>query len=241
MKNIATASELEQVMDAVFGSIFLRKFELPDEFFPAHLSVALIDAVFRTRYRCGERSIPAAEQYCRNFGIARTREDRWNPPPANEQETLGDLLRHYDELGLDAITKEVFGIRNGVPEQNVTGATVVLGAAKVLRSIRIDVLQDLPVRRFDELADPLRAVPGIGEQTVRRLLMYTGGDNFVRGDVHARRFVASAICRRTVSSARAKALIRGAAYELIVSPRFLDSQIWQLGVSRLRTATRARA
>ena len=41
------ADELNQVIAAVRRSFPLRDLVLPDEFFPAHLSVALIDAVFR--------------------------------------------------------------------------------------------------------------------------------------------------------------------------------------------------
>ena len=63
------------------------------------------------------------------------------------------------------------------------------------------------------------------------LLMYTGGEDFVLGDAHVRRFVASAIGRRTVCAAQAEDLVRQSAYELILSPRFLDREIWQYGVS----------
>ena len=232
MKENDMTSELEQVISAVLRSIPLRTFELTDEFFPAHLSVALIDAVFRTRFPHSESSIPAAERYCRHFRIAPTRADRWNPPPANMQETLGDLSRHYDELGLDAITNEVLGIRRGFPEQKVTRAAIVLRAARTLRGIGVDTLQDISTRHSDEIRDALLSLPRIGEHTVRRLLMYTGGDDFVLGDADVRRFVASAIGRKTVSSDRAVALVRSAAYELVVSPRFLDREIWPYGVSR---------
>ena len=37
--------EIERLMTAIVRSIPLRNVELPDEFFPAHLSVALIDSV----------------------------------------------------------------------------------------------------------------------------------------------------------------------------------------------------
>ena len=51
------------------------------------------------------------------------------------------------------------------------------------------------------------------------------------GDAHVRRFVASAIGERAVSAHQAEALVRGAAYELILSPRLLDQEIWRYGVS----------
>ena len=226
MKNMSTPPDLDQVIDAVVNAISLEKFDLTDEFFPAHLPVAVIDAVFRTRYRHGAFSVPAAERYCLKFGLVRTRDDRWNPPPANEQETLGDLIRRYDELGPDAMTTGVFGIRRCFPEQQIVTVETVLRVATALRSIGVDVLQDVSPRRCDEINDALQCLPGVGEHTVRRLLMYTGGDDFVLGDAHIRRFVASAVGRNSISPDGAETLVRSAAYELILSPRFLDREIW---------------
>ena len=219
------------MVDALSRSIPLNTVELPDEFFPAHLPVAVFDAIFRSRLRNGERPAPIADRYCRHFEIARTRADRWGPPPADDQETLGDLIRRYDELGLDRIASKVLQSRHRFPGTKITRAENVLHAASALRCIGIDVLQDVPARRPAEIDDALRPLPGIGECTVRMLLMYTGGEDFVLGDNHLRRFVASAIGRRTVSAAQAEELVRSAAYELILSPRFLDREIWQYGVS----------
>ena len=223
--------EIRQVTDAICRSIALHRATLTDEFFPAHLSVALFDAVFRSRLRNGERPAPIAVRYCRHFEIARTQADRWEPPPADDQETLGDLIRRYDELGLDRIASKVLQSRHRFPGTKITRAENVLHAARALRCIGIDVLQDVPARRPAEIDDALRPLPGVGESTVRMLLMYTGGEDFVLGDVHLRRFVASAIGRRTVCAAEAEDLVRRSAYELILSPRLLDREIWQYGVS----------
>ena len=118
-----TASlEMRQVVDALCRSIPLDSAELTDEFFPAHLSVALIDAVSRSRLRYAEQPAPIAERYCRHFGIARCRADRWEPPAVDEQETLGDLVQRYDDHGVDRIASEVFRCRRSFPGANVTRA-----------------------------------------------------------------------------------------------------------------------
>ena len=227
-----TASlEVRQVVDAVCRSIPLDRSELSDAFFPAHLPVALIDAVFRSRLRHGERPPPVAERYCRRFGITPRRADLWAPPPVDEQETLGDLIRHYDELGADAIASKVFQSCRRFPGAKISRAENVVRAARALRHIGVDVLQDVPVRRPEEIDAALRSLPGCDDSTVRLLLMYVGAEDFVLGDAHVRRFVASAIGERAVSAHQAKALVRGAAYELIVSPRLLDQEIWRYGVS----------
>ena len=226
MNDMRTPPELGQVIDAVVNTKSIQEFDLADEFFPAHLSVAVIDAVFRTRYRHGAFLFPAAERYCRKFGLVRTRHDRWNRPAANEQDTLGDLIRRYDDLGLDAMTADVFAIRRCFPEQQIPPVATVLRVAKALRSIGVDLLQDMSARHYNKIHDTLLCLPGVGAHTVRRLLMYTGGDDFVLGDTHIRRFVADAVGRNSISPDDAVALIRSAAYELLVSPRFLDREIW---------------
>ena len=226
-----TSLEVGQVVDAVLRSIALDAHELPDEFFPAHLPVALIDAVFRSRLRPGEQPAPAARRYCRHFAISPGRTDRWAHPPVGEQETLGDLIRHYDDLGTYAIASRVFRSRRRFPGETITRAENVVQAARALRRIGIGVLQDVPSRRPGDIDTALRTSPGVDGQTVRNFLMFTASEDFVLGDAHVRRFVASAIGKRTVSTRKAEALLRAAAYELILAPRVLDHAIWRYGVA----------
>ena len=56
-------------------------------------------------------------------------------------------------------------------------------------------------------------------------LMYAGNNDFVRGDDCVRAFVAGALGREEVSAAKAEDLVRRSAYELVLSPRYLDDQI----------------
>lgn len=223
--------EVRQVVDAVCRSIALDGTDLHHAFFPAHLSVAVIDAIFHSGLRPGERPAPAAERYCRRFGIVPRRPDRWAPPPAGEQEPLGDLVRRYDETGVDEMAGTIFRSRRRSPGTKVSKAENVVRAARALRRIGVDVLQDVPARRPEEIDAALRPMPGIDEAAVRSLLMYTGPEQFVLGDSHVRRFVASAIGTRAVSPRKAERLVRSASHELILSPRLLDHEIWRHGVA----------
>ena len=153
-----TASlEVRQVVDALSRSIPLDTVKLAGEFFPAHLPVAVIDAVLRSRLRHGERPAPIAERYCRQFGLPCRRPDRWEPPPVDGQETLGDLIRRYDEFGMDCIATKVFQSRHRFPGTKITRAENVLRAADALRGIGVDVLQDVPARRPAEIDDPVQS------------------------------------------------------------------------------------
>ena len=220
-------TDVRLMADAARRSLPLSESRLPDEFFPAHLTVALVDAVLRPRpWRPGRAE--AATRYCRRFGLATRRPERWELPPGNEQKTLEDLLRHFDELGTEAMAREFFGTTGGSVAAATRKTEGLLGATRSLRSIGVEILQDVRCRPPEAVEATLR---GAGPHAARLLLMYTGGDDFVRGDTHVRRFVASAIGRRSVPADRAEALVRAAAHELILAPRFLDCLIWQHGVS----------
>ena len=220
-------TDVRLMADAARRSLPLSESRLPDEFFPAHLTVALVDAVLRPRpWRPGR--VEVATRYCRRYGLATRRPERWELPPPDEQETLEDLLRHFDELGLDGMARELLGTTAGSPAAATRKTEDLLHAARSLRSIGVEVLQDMRFRPPEAVEATLR---GAGSNAARLLLMYTGDDDFVRGDTHVRRFVASAIGRRSVRADRAETLVRAAAHELILSPLFLDFLIWQHGVS----------
>ena len=214
-------------MQAVSRSIPLETVECSDEFFPAHLPVALIDAVFGSRLAREEQPASVSQRYCRHFGIERTRSNRLQLPPADDQETLGDLIGHYDELGVEAMKEDVFGTDCQFPGTNLSRTEYVPRLAFELRRIGVDVLQDIRAWRRKHIDFALRTLAGVDEHVVRRFLTYTGDDDFVWGDVNVRQFVASAIGKDSVSGTRAVNLVRRAAYELILSPRYLDHQIWR--------------
>lgn len=93
---------------------------------------------------------------------------------------------------------EVFSGRQGAP-----GAESVLQAAMALREIGVEVLQEVPVRSPGAIEGALRSPGEAGESAGRRLMMYAGDDDFVRGEVRARTFVAHSIGRRAISADQA--------------------------------------
>ena len=66
--------QVMQVVREVRASIGEIRPELPEEFRPAHLSVALVDAVFNPRLRYYRQVVPIIERYCRYFGLERLRD-----------------------------------------------------------------------------------------------------------------------------------------------------------------------
>ena len=224
------ASNVRRVIGAIARLIPLDEFKLPDEFFPAHLSVALIDAVFHSELGPDDEGPGGADRYCRRFGIERTRQRAWELPPKEEQQALEAFVGHFDELGVEGLANEMFETSHASARATAS-VGYLLRAARAFRRIEIEFLQDVSKHDPEAIEDAMRSPDEDVGSAPRRLLMYTGDDDFVRGDVHVRQFVAHAIGRQTVSAALAEELVRTSAHELLLSPRFLDLEIWRYGAS----------
>lgn len=219
-------SDLDRLTEAVVPLLGAECPRLPDPFFPAHLPVAIVDAVFAVPPTYEAQPPPVfAERYCRRFELERTRTDPFRLPPPDDQQTLGDLIAHQEALGVDAM-EEILGTRVCFPETALTRAAYVLEVARVLRRIGVEVLQDLAARTPPTVRNALHALPGAGTPLARRILAYTGDDDFVLGDGPVRAFVARAINRCSISPAQAEALVRLCAHERLLSPRYLCWRIW---------------
>ena len=222
--------EVRQLAEAIRRSLSHLELRLPGEFFPSHVTVALVNAVLHHRPWRRE-AVEATGRYCRRFGLSPIRSNQWEPAPVDEQETLSELIGHFDDPGLEAMTSDVFRAPGESPAVATLKAENVLRVAHALRSIGVDVLQDIPARPPEAVEAVLRMLRGPGSTAARLLLMYTGDEDSVRGDTHVRRFVASAVGQRSVPADRAEALVRSAAHELLLAPRLLDFLIWEYGVS----------
>ena len=79
------APEVRQVLVAISHAISLERMELPDEFYPSHLPVALIDAVYRARLGDGAPATSSAERYCHQFGLRPCGQGAGNRPPSTNR------------------------------------------------------------------------------------------------------------------------------------------------------------
>lgn len=80
-RQLVTGLDVRKVVDRVRRSINFENAELSDEFFPAHLSIALIDTVFNPQLPYYERVVPIIDRYCQRFGLRRVGEDKSHLPP----------------------------------------------------------------------------------------------------------------------------------------------------------------
>ncbi len=227
-------SDVRRLLDQVCRQIDLEGAELGDEFYPGHLSIALIDAFFTPRLRYYRQVVPIIERYCVRFSLRRFRPDRTKLPPVDEQETLTDLIDHCNALGPGGFQDEIVRARYVSPGTPILKSENVRRAAIGLRGIGIETLQDAQHQPADEIKCVLRQLSGISGRTIHMFLMYAGDDEFVKGDVHVCRFVAMALERPRVSAEEAERLVGSAARALGIAPRLLDYKIWEYRVASTR-------
>ena len=209
---------------------------LADEFFPRHLSVALIDVVFTPTLRYEEVVVPIVERYCKFCGISRSRADELCLPPWDYQETLRDCIGHYSQHGVKFMADKVYESRHCSPGTNILKAETVYKAAVCLRDIGVNVLQDMARTPQEAIGNALRPIRGIGHATIQMFLMYGGRSELVKGDVHICRFVARALCKKTVSPKEAEELVQQAAPLVDLKPRHLDYVIWKFQRDKQRSS-----
>lgn len=225
----STDTDVGRLVSQVRRRINLKDAELSDEFFPAHLTVALIDALFTPQLRYYTHVVPIIERYCARFNLRRVRPERTSLPPVDEQETLTDLIDHYKAMGSSGFQEEIVRSRYCSPGTKILKSENVKRAAIKLRGIGIETLQDVQSKSAYEIKCALRPLLGIGDRTIHMFLMYAGDDEFVKGDVHVCRFVAVALRRPQVSAEEAERLVGRAASVLGIAPRLLDYEIWKHG------------
>ena len=225
--NITNDSNIEQIARHVSRLIDIQDAELGEEFFPAHSSVALIDAILTPQLRYYQQVVPIIERYCTRFKLQRVRADRAQILPVTEQETLSDLIGHYETMGTNGFQDEIIQARYVSPGTRVLKSETIRRAAIKLRDIEIETLQDIQSKNANEIKCVLRPIHGIGDRTIHMFLMYVGRDDYVKGDVHVVRFVKQALNEHRISAVEAESLVQEAARKLGIAPRLLDYEIWK--------------
>ena len=177
--------EIAQLVGAVLRSIPGLAAPLPEAFVPAHLPVALIDAVFRAQSE-GKDAGRISGHYCLYAGIERTRASPWHFPPPDAQQTLADLIDLYGRLGPDGVAKTVLRSDARFPDTGASCAECIFRLAQALREFGVDTLQDMGALLPCEFDLVLRNEGAADPRVVHLLLSYTGEDDFVWGDVNVR-------------------------------------------------------
>lgn len=237
-------AESRKLAEAVRRKIIHLPDKLGDEFFPAHVTVALIDAVLTSNLKYESHVVPRVKKYCDHFSLERIRADKNQLPKIEDQETLSDLIEHYEHEDMTALLgqfKSYIGNEDGYRKYRLK-AEIIHCVALELRGIGIETLQDVSASCAESIKCALKPVDGIGLATIHMFLMYTGRDDFVKCDRHVCGFVENALCRSNIDPREAEELVKEAAVELAelglasVTPRLLDYAIWLYMTKSVRAA-----
>ena len=232
-------SDVDLLVARVQRELDINNAKLGEAYYPAHLTVALLDAILNPQLNYQRRVVPIIERYCAYFNLQRVRPDPEKIPPECEQETLSDLIGHYEAMGMNGFQDKIIQSRYVSPGTNVLKAENIKNSAVALRRIGIETLQDVQERTDDEIKRALTPLRGIGDRTIHIFLMYVGRVHLSKGDVHIKQFVARAT-GRTVSAELAEELVKETAWTLGIDPRSLDYEIWKFGSSKKNPLTRER-
>ena len=159
----AEGSEVWQVVREVRRVVDLDDAELGDEFFrlicPSHLSTpsSPLASLQRTSGTDHRKVLPSLQTLPSQSGSAK-------PPPVDEQETLTNLIDHYEELGPSGMQEQIVKSRYCSPGTRILKSENVRRAAVELRRIEIETIQDVVSKRPDEIKCMLRSLYGIGDR-----------------------------------------------------------------------------
>lgn len=197
------------------------------------LPLCVIDAVYSigVHFRSVERVV---DRYCRYFGLRKFREAKGKMPPENEQQSISDLCRKMEEMGIERFCDEVFGNRQRTSTKNgILKAEAVCRVASVLKAHGGEFLQDVPRLRIDSgFEADIREIPGQRSGvSLQAFYMLAGADDLIKPDRMVLRFLQGAI-GRTVTLSEAQSLVSEAASQLrekypLLTPRLLDLEIWK--------------
>jgi hypothetical protein len=206
---------------------------LGDEYFYQSLPLCVIDAVYSigVRYDCVAAVV---ERYCRQFGLRKTRGDRKEMPPNNEQESVTEFCERLEPFTPEQLATEVFQNRQRTSARaGILKAEAVIRFAAVLKNAEVNFFRDIP--KFLIRPEPMREIMNIPGQrsgiSLKYFLMLAGNEGQIKPDRMVLRFLEDAI-GRAVSISDAESLIAATSEKLShqypeLTPRLLDHEIWR--------------
>lgn len=213
----------------------------------ASLPICLIDSVWSIRSKYDKQVVPLIDRFCRLHNWDAN--NRLNPPDDHGPK-LTDLIRVIDQhLQKNLSYQSLFqNSQRTSTRSGILKAEAVHRFAKALVASGIDQASDLrdhsKLRNAEQL---VRTIPGQGSGlTFTYFLMLAGENNFVKSDVHIRRFVSDALSvdwRNLISMTQAANLVTEAAVTLSrdfpgLTPAKLDHAIWAYQKGRTKPDAR---
>jgi hypothetical protein len=216
---------------------------LPQEYRYASVGHCVLDAVFSIGVRYSSTRL-VVKRYCEKRGVTHIRSSEALPPPS-DQEPLSAFVNYIDAMGPSAFADNiVHNHQRTSPRSGILKAVGALRFAKVLRSFRVEYLQDLSAHTANASLDSqLRAITGMKSGiAVQYFWMLAGSEDMIKPDRMVLRFIEAALMRPFTSIAGATTMVTAAAQTLrhdfpALNARLLDYAIWEQQRTQPKSAT----
>lgn len=206
---------------------------LSNEYRYAHLSLALIDAIYSIGvYYKGTHD--TVLRYARYQDLPPYHESFSAWPPKEHQEPLSHLLQQYEIWGLEHMASMVYQNRQRTSSRSgILKAEAIRRAAVLLDRHQTHYFQDIPRLMQDKAFESeFLKIPGQGSGiSLSYFWMLTGSDHMIKPDRHIISFLARILGLSTVSTPDAISLLQDVALILqadypLLTARALDYAIW---------------
>jgi hypothetical protein len=227
------ATDIDRLVATMLRTLPLDRLALGDEYRYAHLSLALVDAVFSVgiTYTTTQRVV---SHYARTQGLTLYRVDEAEWPAIGDQEPLDALIALANSRGTEGLARDVFKNYNRTSSINgILKADAVVRAARLLRAHHVQYFQDLPrVFGNEQLERAFRSIPG--QQSGLSwdyFWMLVGTERLIKPDRHVLQYLRAAL-GRPINADEAQDLVEHACRRLAnqypnATPRRLDYAMWQ--------------
>ncbi len=222
------------VIEALRPLLTQEALTLPNEYRYAHVSLALIDAIYsiNARYESVRRTVLRYANYA-HLNPYRPCVGTW--PSRAQQQPLSAFLDLLDARGADDAAERIFQNRQRTSTRNgILKAEAVREAARLLVTYGVSYFQDIPhVIDSREFIQAFRSLRGQGSGTsLTYFWMLTGSESLAKPDRQILRYLSRILTRPLATSEEAIILLQRAVEVLKpefpqLTTRALDYAIWQ--------------
>lgn len=231
--------EVARLVEALRPLVTEGALTLPNEYRYAHLSLALIDAIYsiNAHYESVHRTVLRYANYA-HLTPYRLSADRW--PDRAEQQALSAFVDFLDATGPEYAAEQIFQNRQRTSSRNgILKAAAVQEAEHLLATYGVSYFQDIPtVMDSPAFVHAFRSIQGQGSGTsLTYFWMLTGSDGLAKPDRQILRALSRIVGRPVTLSEEATALLQKTVQILKadvpdLTTRTLDYAIWQSERSR---------
>jgi hypothetical protein len=225
------SEEVKSISDKCRELLDLNQALLPQEYFYRSLPLCVIDSVFSigVKYESVQNTV-------RRYGEAvrlETKRLTQDYPERKDQQSIDDIVRKMDELGIDFFTDSIFKNKQRTSTRNgILKTEAVYRFCKVLQRFDVNHFQDLaPQLSVSALETAIKEIPGqrSGISFVY-FCMLAGEERWIKPDRMIIRFLEQTL-NRVVKIDEANELLVAASDLLTLeypemSPRLLDYAVW---------------